>query len=152
LDPDAAAEFESCFGAALENSNVFSTETLSIALPDELGGLVATLLPLGNGKRKFLTAGATSSGFAVFVQDPMTAPLNPGEGFAKLYGLTPAELRILMAIAVGNGPQEAANILGISLSTVKSHLQHIFNKTGTNRQADLMQLLMRNAAPLTVQN
>jgi DNA-binding CsgD family transcriptional regulator/PAS domain-containing protein len=152
LDPDAAAEFESCFGAALENSNVFSTETLSIALPDELGGLVATLLPLGNGKRKFLTAGATSSGFAVFVQDPMTAPLNPGEGFAKLYGLTPAELRILMAIAVGNGPQEAAKILGISLSTVKSHLQHIFNKTGTNRQADLMQLLMRNAAPLTVQN
>jgi DNA-binding NarL/FixJ family response regulator len=44
--------------------------------------------------------------------------------------------------------QGAADILGLSVTTVKSHLQHIFAKTGTNKQSDLIQLLMRASAPI----
>lgn len=122
--------------------------SVSIALPDELGGMLATILPLNNGQRQNLAVGAKPALYAVFVQDPEVSPPMPGEGFAKLYNLTPSELRIVLAMAPGLGPQDAADILGLSLSTVKSHLQNIFSKTGAGRQADLMQLLMRSSAPL----
>jgi DNA-binding CsgD family transcriptional regulator len=36
---------------------------------------------------------------------------------------------------------EVAPVLGISETTVKTHLQRVFEKTGTNRQAHLIKLV-----------
>jgi DNA-binding CsgD family transcriptional regulator len=66
----------------------------------------------------------------------------PGEAFARLYKLTGAELRVLLALA------EAADMLGIGEPTVRSHLQHIFSKTDTPRQADLLRLLHNSTPPI----
>jgi DNA-binding CsgD family transcriptional regulator len=82
----------------------------------------------------------------VFTKDPVHAPLMPGEAFARLYKLTGGELRVLLALAQGLGATEAADMLGISEATVRSHLQRIFSKTDTPRQADLLRLL-HNATP-----
>ena len=57
------------------------------------------------------------------------------------------ELRVALAMAPGLAPQEAADMLGIGLQTVKTHLQRIFQKTGTSRQADLVGLMTRLSAP-----
>jgi len=38
---------------------------------------------------------------------------------------------VLLALAQGLGGKEAADMLGISEPTVRSHLQHIFSKTNT---------------------
>jgi DNA-binding CsgD family transcriptional regulator len=38
--------------------------------------------------------------------------------------------------------------LGLSDETVKTHLKHVFSKTGTNRQADLVKLIAGYANPL----
>jgi DNA-binding CsgD family transcriptional regulator len=151
VDATAADAFARCFASAKDAANEFKPAMPSIALPDEFGGLVATLLPLGSGQRQLLAMGPATAGFAIFVQDPMQAPPNPGEGFAKLYGLTPAELRTLMALGVGQGPQDAADILGVSITTIRSHLQHVFSKTRTSGQSELMQLMMRSAAPVAAQ-
>ena len=70
-------------------------------------------------------------------------PLFPGEAFAKLYRLTGGELRVALAMAGGLQPQDAADTLGIGLQTVKTHLQHIFQKTNTSRQAELVALISR---------
>ena len=70
----------------------------------------------------------------------------PGEAFARLYGMTGGELRVLLALAQGLGAKEAADMLGIGEPTVRTHLQRIFSKTGTTRQADLLRLL-QNATP-----
>jgi len=78
---------------------------------------------------------------AVFMQDPLAAPLMPGEAFARLHRLTGAELRVLLALAQGLGAREAADLLGIGEPTVRTHLQHMFAKTQTLRQADLLRLL-----------
>ena len=43
---------------------------------------------------------------------------------------------------------EIANALGIEGSTVKTHLLHIFAKTGTHRQVDLVKLAASMALPL----
>jgi DNA-binding CsgD family transcriptional regulator/PAS domain-containing protein len=136
---------------AMASEQEIGSSPVSIALPDDNGGMLATILRLDKGVRQNLASGSNPALFAIFVQNPEIASPIPGEAFAKLYGLTNAELRITLALAPGLGPQGAADILGLSVTTVKSHLQHIFTKTGTNKQADLMQLLTRASAPVLPQ-
>jgi len=52
-------------------------------------------------------------------------------------------------VEVGGAP-EVAEAFGISVNTVKSHLQRIFSKTGASRQADLVKLLSGFASPFKV--
>jgi DNA-binding CsgD family transcriptional regulator len=119
-----------------------------VALPDQDGaGYLATVLPLDRGERRNLSSPFAAAA-AVFVQDPTLAPSLPGEAFAKLYGLTGGELRVALALAPGLGVKEAADLLGIRETTAKSHLQRIFEKTGTSRQAELIQLLMAATPPV----
>ena len=119
----------------------------AIALPEPNGaGYVASVLPLERGRRAKLAPFAASVG--IFVQDPQKMPLMPAEAFAKLYRLSGAELRVLLRLAQGGGATEAAETLGIGESTVRTHLRRLFSKTGTSRQAELLQLL-QNAAPPT---
>ena len=120
----------------------------SLAIPDADGaGYIATLLPVERGQRRDILAPFAAS-VAVFTQDPVQAPLMPGEAFARLYGLTGGELRVLLALAQGLGGMEAADMLGISEPTVRTHLQRIFSKTGTSRQADLLRLLHHSTPPI----
>jgi DNA-binding CsgD family transcriptional regulator len=120
----------------------------SLALPGSEGaGLVAAVLPLSRGERQNI-CGAFSAKAAIFVQDPAVVPLFPGEAFAKLYGLTGSELRVLLAMAPGLSVKEAAEILGISETTAKTHLQHIYEKTRTSKQTELTHLFMSSTPPV----
>jgi DNA-binding CsgD family transcriptional regulator/PAS domain-containing protein len=123
----------------------------SLAIPDVDGGpgYVATLLPVERGQRRDIIAPFAAS-VAVFTKDPVQAPLMPGEAFARLYGLTGGELRVLLALAQGLSAKEAAEMLGISEPTVRTHLQRIFSKTDTARQADLVRLLQNSTPPIRV--
>ena len=119
----------------------------SLAIPDPQGaGYVATLLRLDRGSRQSIMAPFAAS-VAVFVQEPAHLPMMPGAAFAKLYGLTGGELRVLLALYQGLGGKDAGGMLGISEPTVRTHLQNIFSKTGTSRQADLLRLFQSSAPP-----
>ncbi|MBP2562145.1 DNA-binding CsgD family transcriptional regulator [Neorhizobium galegae] len=120
----------------------------SLAIPDAQGtGYVATVLPVQSGRRRSTVAPFAAS-CAVFMQDPVQAPLMPGEAFARLHQLTGSELRVLLTLAQGLGGKEAADMLGISEPTVRTHLKHIFSKTGTSRQTKLLQLLHNSTPPI----
>ena len=97
-------------------------------------------LPLTRGNRCSFSGLAV----AIFVQDPEVAPAYPGEAFAKLYGLTGAELRVLLALAPGLSVKDAAAMLGIGEVTARTHLQHVYAKTRTSKQTELLNLF-RNA-------
>ena len=62
------------------------------------------------------------------------------------------QLLLLAALAAllleGVDLREAAERLGVGLWTVRAHLQQIFEKTGTHRQAELVSLLFRSAVGL----
>lgn len=61
---------------------------------------------------------------------------------AQHYKLTPSELRVLHTVVEGAGGIRAiADALGSSQATVKTHLHHIFQKTGVRRQIDLVKLV-----------
>jgi DNA-binding CsgD family transcriptional regulator len=63
------------------------------------------------------------------------------DGFAEAYGLSKAEARTLKALVEAQTPANAAVRLNVALSTVKSHIRKIFQKTNISRQADLLRLV-----------
>jgi len=110
-------------------------------------GMIATLLPIDYARADIAQLHSAAR-WAVFVQDPRQPVPFPGEAFGRLYSLSPAELRVTMALAPGLSHEEAAAMLGVSVATVRSHLQRIFIKTGTSRHLDLMKLLFAAMPPV----
>jgi len=77
---------------------------------------------------------------------------SPMEAVAKLYRLTPTEVRVLGAVIELGGVSPIADTLGVSEATVKTHLQHLFEKTGIRRQMDLVKLVAGHASPFRAQS
>lgn len=106
---------------------------------------VGHVLPLG--KRSGALSGHAACA-AIFVHNSALEAPSPPEALAKAYKLTIAELRVMLAIADIGGVPEVASVLGIAATTVRTHLGHVFEKTGTNRQVDLVKLLAGFSNPL----
>ena len=108
---------------------------------------VAHLLPLSSGARHRAGA-AYAATAALFVRKATLAFPSPPEIIGKTYNLTPAELRVMLAIVDIGGVPEVAAALGVAETTVKTHLSRLFEKTGAGRQADLVKLVAGFATPL----
>jgi DNA-binding CsgD family transcriptional regulator len=74
--------------------------------------------------------------YAAAVAQPITAVLR------QLYGFTNTESEIALRLAHGADLRRISDELSISLTTVRTHLQHAFDKTNTHRQAELVQQLL----------
>ena len=61
---------------------------------------------------------------------------------AELFGLTPAEIRLSLALADGGSLRSTAERHMISINTARSQLASIFSKTSIKRQVDLVEMLM----------
>ena len=109
--------------------------------------LVATILPLENGFRRE-ASGVVKAAAAVFIDAPAGRLEWRGDQVAKLFHLTGAELQLLLALLEGHSLQSATDRFGVALTTTKTHLQRIFAKTGTSRQADLIRKVAMMAPPL----
>ncbi|WP_136065315.1 helix-turn-helix transcriptional regulator [Modicisalibacter radicis] len=64
------------------------------------------------------------------------------KGMAAKYALTDRELDVLECVLRGSGNKEIASQLSLGLATVKTHLHHIFRKTGAGRRSELIAKLM----------
>ncbi|MGA7156577.1 MAG: hypothetical protein WBY53_07010 [Acidobacteriaceae bacterium] len=78
----------------------------------------------------------------VFLSDPDAIPASRSSILRTLYGLTPMECRLADLLAAGNELCVAADSLKISTQTARFHLKAIFQKTLTNRQTDLVRLIL----------
>lgn len=58
--------------------------------------------------------------------------------FCALYELTPREQEVLSRVLTGQGNQQIANDLVISLGTVKAHVHSIYRKLSVSRRSELM--------------
>jgi len=67
-------------------------------------------------------------------------PQSPATGNTKSYSLPESlserELEVLQLVATGRTNQEIADLLVIALSTVKSHINNLYGKLGTNRRTE----------------
>jgi DNA-binding CsgD family transcriptional regulator/PAS domain-containing protein len=109
---------------------------------------VAHLLPLTPGKPRRRIGIVSPATAALFVHKARLETPSRPEAIAKAYKLTPTELRVLLALVeVGSGPN-IADALGISDGTVKTHLGHLYQKTGARHQAGLVKLVAGFSNPL----
>ncbi len=88
--------------------------------------------------------GDTNQGarFIVFITDPDALQLPDDARLQRLYGLTPAQSKVALALAGGSTYREAAETLAVSEDTVRSHVKEIYSKLRVNRQADLVRLVL----------
>lgn len=107
---------------------------------------LAHVLPLSRRDRRQRLVPQAAA--AVFVARRDGAAIPGLDGFARAFGLSPAESRLLERIVAGETPSEAARALAITLATAKTHLAHLLAKTGTARQADLRALVARLCPPV----
>jgi PAS domain S-box-containing protein len=95
--------------------------------------------------------GATPAA-AIIVRDRAAqTAVNPAF-LRRLYGLTPAESRVVAELAKGKRLQEVADGLQVSLNTVRNQLKQAFTKTHTNRQSDLVSLVLTSVADLDLED
>ncbi len=67
-----------------------------------------------------------------------------------LYGLTHTEAKLVQFMTNGMTLDEAADELEISVNTARTHLKHVFHKTGINRQTELIHRIESGPASLLV--
>jgi DNA-binding CsgD family transcriptional regulator len=148
FDPIAQKAFDDAFAAAAGGDIALGQRGIAIPLLSRDGErYVGHVLSLTSGIRRQAASGYAAVA-AVFVHKAVLQRPTLIEAVAAHFQLTPAELRVLFAIVEVGGVPQVAAVLGISEDTVKTHLKHVFAKTDTNRQADLVRLIAGYANPL----
>ncbi|HEY4113294.1 MAG TPA: LuxR C-terminal-related transcriptional regulator [Rhizomicrobium sp.] len=99
--------------------------------------------PLDNDSRSLFGAGCA---VLVCVIDPEKKMPASDERLRVLFGLTPAEATLAAQLLQGLDLKSAARQTNVSFNTTRTHLAHIFQKTGTSRQGELIRLLMMSTA------
>jgi DNA-binding CsgD family transcriptional regulator len=84
----------------------------------------------------------------LFINDPERDVAVRSEHLRHEFGLTRAEAALALEILAGRGLQVAADRLQITLTTARTHLAHVFEKTGTSRQAELVRLILQSAGSI----
>jgi DNA-binding CsgD family transcriptional regulator len=136
------------FAAAAKGDAGIGVKGITLPLTAQDGErYVAHVLPLTSGARR--SAGrACAATAAMFVcKAAMGSPSAP-EVIGQTYSLTPMELRVLLAIVEVGGIPKVATALGVADSTIKTHVERLFEKTGVGRQADLVKLVAGFSTPL----
>lgn len=90
---------------------------------------------------------ATPGAVNLYLSDPWLPSTVSPEVLQAVYGFSPAESRVAMALVNGLGLREIAEAHGVKEETVKSQLKSLFAKAGVSRQQDLVRVLLKSALP-----
>ncbi|HEX5392027.1 MAG TPA: helix-turn-helix transcriptional regulator [Rhodocyclaceae bacterium] len=68
------------------------------------------------------------------------------DALVRLFGLTPAESRLVSALVDGHTLEDYATLRKVSIGTVRGQLKQVLAKTATARQSELVRLVLSSAA------
>jgi DNA-binding CsgD family transcriptional regulator len=100
---------------------------------------VAPMLPLPTSWT------GTDPRWLVFVFDPEQQAA-PAASISRELGISAREAEIAVLLSMGHDLPSVATRLGISLHTMRTHLKHIFEKTGAHTQCDLVRRVLLSSA------
>lgn len=66
---------------------------------------------------------------------------------SKMFGLTHTEGRLVEKLVIGMRLEKAAEELGVTFSSARTYLKRVQKKTGTNRQVDLVRMVLEVPMP-----
>jgi DNA-binding CsgD family transcriptional regulator len=116
-----------------------------------VGDVMAASRPSGRPSYRIWATGMTQppAALSVFrpavcllIRDPQQ-PIGPAlPHLQALFKMTPAEARLALRLATGETLRAAAGALGITYGTARSRLTHLFRKTNTQSQGQLIRVLL----------
>ncbi|KUI27462.1 helix-turn-helix transcriptional regulator [Mycobacterium sp. GA-2829] len=139
LRPDVDCALQRAVADALGHNETGARSGTSVLCPRPSGGraYVAHAFPFPNRDHH----GEGEPRALLVVVDPDNRPQPPKAMLRNLFGLTNGEADVALRVANGQGLAPISEELSVSVATVKTHLQHVFDKTDTHRQAELVRLL-----------
>jgi DNA-binding CsgD family transcriptional regulator len=78
----------------------------------------------------------------IFVGDPDRKSEIDESRLRQLYGLTNAEARVAALLACGHRLDEIAEMLNVAYETTRKHLKKVLAKAETDRQAELVRMIV----------
>jgi DNA-binding CsgD family transcriptional regulator len=90
----------------------------------------------------------SASSVLIALPAPDVAQLESNRPLSELYGLTPTEAKLAHHTLRGETLEYAARALGMAETTARTHMRHIFAKTNTSRQGELISALLHGPAML----
>lgn len=117
---------------------------MRISMPNKTDFLHCVVTPVSPEMAFMLDPANSSDCAALFLSRPGSLQLSP-KRLVTLYKITPAEARLAARLAALRTLEEASDDLGISISTARTQLKSVFNKTGTSSQSELLMLLATGA-------
>jgi DNA-binding CsgD family transcriptional regulator/PAS domain-containing protein len=147
LLPGATAALLKIVNEAAQEEAGLGVAGIGIPAPDARGRARAVLHILPLERR---TGGTPADGrqVAIFIADAHSPSHLPIDALAALHGLTPTEALVLGRIAKGETAEEVASAMAIAMSTVRTHVNHLLEKTGLRRQTELVRLVRQFAVPV----
>lgn len=142
---EQARKLAGVIGHAVAGTNgVRRSGSLRIARPSGRIPLTLIALPIRRGSDwTWLNAPAA----LVVVSDPESDSAPQAAQLSGFFGLTVAESELAVELLAGRTISEIAGQRGRSINTVRSQLARLMAKTDTNRQTDLMRVLLSLPAP-----
>ena len=93
---------------------------------------------------------ASEARVLMYLSDPDASAAISTDSLQQLYGLSDAEATIAIAIANGFTLEQITETNHVTENTVKTQLKSVFRKTNSNRQVDLVRLLLKNPQMVAV--
>jgi DNA-binding CsgD family transcriptional regulator len=123
--------------AALRSSQPLTTRSFPLRDDSGLPVQIAHILPITRSAHDVF-----SSSFALLLFSPVTSKRGPTPDLLRsLFDLTPAEARVASGIARGLTLEEIAQSGEVAMTTVRTQLRKVLEKTGCTRQAEVAALL-----------
>ena len=123
--------------AALGHHPESAVRSFPLRDADDRASMVAHIIPVRRSVHDIFTGS-----YAVLVLTPVSAPPAPPlELMRSLFDLTPSEARVASGLAVGETLEEIAAAGGVAITTVRSQMRQVLEKTGCARQAEVVSLL-----------
>ncbi|MCZ7479990.1 helix-turn-helix transcriptional regulator [Rhizobium rhizogenes] len=137
LDLKGSDSLRKAFSQALD---VSIRKPVSIPIPadESRDAAVIQMIPLYREARHIFSGPGT-----IMIVTPVatTRGLPGAEYVSRLFGLTPAEARLALALTSGLSLRDSAANQRITFGTARTYLNAIFSKTGTSQQSSLVSLL-----------
>jgi len=123
--------------AALDTHPEFTVRSFPLRDGDDKAAMVVHLIPIRRSAHDIF-----AGSYALLVLTPVAAPTAPPiELMRSLFDLTPSEARVARGLAAGETLEEIAANGGVAITTVRSQLRQVLEKTGCTRQAEIVALL-----------
>jgi DNA-binding CsgD family transcriptional regulator len=116
---------------------------LTISGPEPYSTLSVAIVPVDERDRSDGLVGPLAT---VLLYAPERNQTPTSAGLQRLFDFTPAEAKLVAALCAGETLSTYAKRSGASLNTIKTHLKHVFEKTGETRQVDLVRRVAADVA------